>query len=59
LDETEYSAAEIRIKRIDNWMKGLGAFFICASVIVSGLNNAEVFRRQQAWPALEMLIQSV
>jgi hypothetical protein len=48
MDETEYRAAEIRIKRIDNWIKGLGAFFIGASVIVSGLNNAEAFRRQQA-----------
>jgi hypothetical protein len=26
----------------------LGAFFIGASVIVSGLNHAEAFRRQQA-----------
>ena len=48
MDETEYRTAEIRIKRIDNWIKGLGTFFIEASVIVSGLNNAEAFRRQQA-----------
>lgn len=48
MEEKEYRAAEIQTKRADNWIKALGAFFIGASVITSGLHNTEVLRRQQA-----------